>query len=469
LIIALAAHLTRVYELLLSFLLPLLLPFVILRLAKYRSGHAPPLVKWGTFAFLVLLAFSFAFCLSNFYLPFLPYAVAGLNLSLVLLLTAIASFPIAFTLAKRKRKNAFDFALSWALVGITTLFLTCLAFRLIFWNPVRPCKLVKPQDGLTAIAGCTSWAHNNSQEACSIVSHHLYDLVYHPELDSLFVTRCYTSSKRQLIRLPLGDGLIEAFGFDDIGFAAQPQFMSFAPRYGLIAVSLFDNSFSVVFSPAEMRIKRRLFEQDESRVFDKSCIPRTSQDKLYMFLEEREFVLHSYDFKSDKETIRELGSTGSLTLVACDPKGKFIITGGTGTTRLSRISTDTLTIDKSEHVGLFKPLFEGWITNDGKRLYATNPLPFGRVYVFDTDSLQPIDTIPVKDGIGIRDIVVDEDDGLAFVANFFNGTVSVIDVETKKTISQLYVGPLPRNLYLCPKTNRVFAISYCGAFEILHD
>ncbi len=81
--------------------------------------------------------------------------------------------------------------------------------------------------------------------------------------------------------------------------------------------------------------------------------------------------------------------------------------------------------------------------------------------------LHVMDEITVEEGL--REIEEDPEFPFLYAGNFTKGYFYVIDARSKKIIEKLYVGLQLRNIYITPKSHRIFVATNYGVFEILRD
>src|SRR5579859_108700 len=102
---------------------------------------------------------------------------------------------------------------------------------------------------------------------------------------------------------------------------------------------------------------------------------------------------------------------------------------------------------------------EGWwdylkLDADSRRLYISRGT---HVMVIDTDSGKPVGDI--ADTQGVHGIALAPDLGRGFTSNGREGTVSIFDLATFKTIKKVAVGENPDAILFDPATKRVFTFN----------
>lgn len=100
----------------------------------------------------------------------------------------------------------------------------------------------------------------------------------------------------------------------------------------------------------------------------------------------------------------------------------------------------------------------GWdyltVDSAARRLYISRAT---HVMVIDTDSGKPAGDIP--DTPGVHGIALAPDAGRGFVSNGREGTVTVFDPQTLKTLTKVKVGEGPDAIVYDPASNRVFTLN----------
>jgi DNA-binding beta-propeller fold protein YncE len=100
----------------------------------------------------------------------------------------------------------------------------------------------------------------------------------------------------------------------------------------------------------------------------------------------------------------------------------------------------------------------GWdylaIDSDVRRLYVSHST---HVTVIDADTGNRVGDIP--DTNGVHGIAIASDLGRGFISNGRDGSVTVFDLKTLKTLSQVKVGTNPDAIIYDPATHRVFAFN----------
>src|SRR5260370_15527970 len=100
----------------------------------------------------------------------------------------------------------------------------------------------------------------------------------------------------------------------------------------------------------------------------------------------------------------------------------------------------------------------GWdylkLDPDSRRLYISRAT---HVIVIDADSGKPIGDI--ADTPGVHGIALAPDLGRGFTSNGREGTVSIFDLSTLKTIKKVKAGENPDAILFDPATNRVFTFN----------
>lgn len=165
------------------------------------------------------------------------------------------------------------------------------------------------------------------------------------------------------------------------------------------------------------------------------------------------------------------------------PNGKLVyvinyVTGNPGTGTISIISTESNTVIKTLDVGLSGP-YDIVIDSAGKYAYisnfgSNNFFPYGRtVMVLDLSTNKIVDTIKV--GIQPSGIAIAPNGRFLYVTNYFSlydgigfnnlafgiGTVSVIDIVTRKVVGQpLLVGASPAWIAITPDGTRAYVVNY---------
>src|SRR6266851_1805878 len=100
----------------------------------------------------------------------------------------------------------------------------------------------------------------------------------------------------------------------------------------------------------------------------------------------------------------------------------------------------------------------GWdylkLDPDSRRLYISRAT---HVMVIDADSGKPVGDI--ADTPGVHGIALAPDLGRGFTSNGREGTISIFDLSTLKTIKKVQVGDNPDAILFDPATKRVFTFN----------
>jgi YVTN family beta-propeller protein len=100
----------------------------------------------------------------------------------------------------------------------------------------------------------------------------------------------------------------------------------------------------------------------------------------------------------------------------------------------------------------------GWdyliVDSAGRRLYVSRGT---RVMVFDADTGKSVGEIP--DTPGVHGIAIADDLGRGFTSNGRDGSVTIFDLKSLKTISKVKVGTNPDCIIYDPESHRVFAFN----------
>ena len=131
------------------------------------------------------------------------------------------------------------------------------------------------------------------------------------------------------------------------------------------------------------------------------------------------------------------------------------------------IDPETLTLIDTVYTGM---IGFGVVEGPDGLIYVARPMA-REVAVVDPKALKVIDRIDV--GYGPRDLEVDPKRNLLFVGNYYDGTLDVIDLGTRKRISRTYAGRLLRGLYFDAETDRLYLATGCGVLwadvtDLLH-
>lgn len=92
-------------------------------------------------------------------------------------------------------------------------------------------------------------------------------------------------------------------------------------------------------------------------------------------------------------------------------------------------------------------------------------LPFrSKIYELNGDTLKDIREIPA--GFGVRDIVYAPNRGIIYAANNYDGTFTETAYESGVLLKKVFIGANARGVYRDPDSERLYAVSRCGVFEI---
>ncbi len=93
------------------------------------------------------------------------------------------------------------------------------------------------------------------------------------------------------------------------------------------------------------------------------------------------------------------------------------------------------------------------LTSDGLKLLAVNP-DSNSITMVDTVTQQEIIEIPV--GVDPRSLAVDNNSGIAYVANWGSDSVSVVDLGSHEQVEEVEVGYRPYGVLLSPSGDRLY-------------
>jgi len=108
------------------------------------------------------------------------------------------------------------------------------------------------------------------------------------------------------------------------------------------------------------------------------------------------------------------------------------------------------------------------IARDGRTGMFYFTLPFLRL-VIETDGTDFNLRRQFTAGQFPRELTVDQQRGLLYIANYGDGTIHVLDLERWKLLKEFHAGKLVRSITHDTDTDRTFAVTACGVFEITPD
>jgi hypothetical protein len=100
---------------------------------------------------------------------------------------------------------------------------------------------------------------------------------------------------------------------------------------------------------------------------------------------------------------------------------------------------------------------------DGKYAYL-NETWFGYLHKVRLSDFHTVRKYFIRPGI--RGVEVDPFRSLIYVGNYANGRVYILDMKTGKVITSAFFGKRVRDIYLVPKSHRLFVVSIYGLFEV---
>lgn len=127
----------------------------------------------------------------------------------------------------------------------------------------------------------------------------------------------------------------------------------------------------------------------------------------------------------------------------------------------------TLSVVEVEGFTLEKSIPIGWssfgIVLAGDRVFVARPLA-SEVVVVDADELKVVGRFPA--GYGVRDLEVDEERGILYAGNYFEGTLDAIALDGGRRLRRVFVGKLLRGLLVDPDYDRLYLAVGCGVKTI---
>jgi len=108
-------------------------------------------------------------------------------------------------------------------------------------------------------------------------------------------------------------------------------------------------------------------------------------------------------------------------------------------------------------------LFGITLNESGNTVMVAEPMN-SRIIELDGKTLKTIRYLDA--GLGVRDIQYAPDTGRIYSANYFDGTYTETDYKTGKVTKKVFIGCSPRGVLHDSATEKTFAVSECGIFEI---
>lgn len=124
--------------------------------------------------------------------------------------------------------------------------------------------------------------------------------------------------------------------------------------------------------------------------------------------------------------------------------------------RICRYDFSTRKIDKGPQLPV---LTLGLLTDEfRKSIYISNMLS-GEVIVNDYETM--LEKESITSGIGARDMAIDRKNGILYIGNYFDGTITMLDTSTFE-MKKLFGGGKIRGVYFEPDTGRIYFASRLG-------
>lgn len=127
------------------------------------------------------------------------------------------------------------------------------------------------------------------------------------------------------------------------------------------------------------------------------------------------------------------------------------------------VKFDARTFKVEEERIFWSPVFNIDANENMNTLLVT--LPFrSKIYELNGDTLTDMREIPA--GFGVRDIVYAPNRNVIYAANNYDGTFTGTAYDSGVLLKKVFIGANARGVYRDPDSERLYAVSRCGVFEI---